>query len=232
MPENNTVSQIKIDKSAISFRKQSGVTDCWQPIGTEWRTTAGAWLVTHDLYHHQPGDQGSLAEELATLGAEYYINHELTTDLTDQDLVDLPPPGLNPVSRSAAGIVGIALECDTISVEDLVLSLASPTPVANSIAERVFQAAAESALAELDYIAPDPDFPEWAAVRNAFSLEVVASWIRAGYWQAQKRFPDQARVRNAFEEGLKLIKQLSTTVEIGTVMTFNLSGYNVEVIEE
>lgn len=232
MLKNNNTTCKQVNAGQISFRKQNCETDCWQPLDSEWRTTAGAWLVAHDLYHHQPGDQGSLAEELATLGAEYYINHECDIVVTAQDPAVLPPPGLNALSRSAAGVVGIALESDTLGAEDLVLSPAEPTTIANPIAERVFQSAAESAIAEMEYIAPDPDFPEWAAVRKAFSLEVVAGWIRAGYRQAQQRFPDQSRVRHAFDAAFKQVKQLSATTEIEAIMTVSLTGYDAHLIVE
>lgn len=213
----------------LRFRNTGKGDECWLPLEGNWRTAACNWLVAHDLYHHEPNDKGSLAEELASLGAEYYVCHEdrAVSFIPEEGEPELPPPGLNALARSAAGIIGISMESEHLGAEDFALEPSGIAPLDDKVAEYVFRAAAESAAAELNHLAADNDLPEWAPVREAFEQpEVVASWIRLGYVNAQRRFPEQLRVRQAFEAASKAVWEIGFKTGHGAVLTARRQGYD------
>jgi len=213
----------------IAYRRvPSGLGRGWLPLGDTWRTIACNWLMAHDLYHHEPDDRGELCEELATLGAEYYVCEEPLDPpghrLSDED--SLPPPGMNCLTRSAAGIVGMLWEAGTADPQQFVFEFADCAPLPTTDAERIFEAVERSAICQLeemlDGISDDED---WAGALREFSRPgLIASWIRKGYRSAAARFPDQARVREGWNAARQQISQLDPP--LGAIVIARLRGYD------
>lgn len=219
-----------MDHSFLAYRLTDQQPDCWLPTDESWRTACSSWIVAHDLYHHRPADTGSLAEELASLGAEYYICHEGSGISEIESGGVLPPPGHNALTRNAAGIIGLAIESGNVGFDELALKPSGAALTDCTRAESVFRAAAESAIAEMHYLCPDINSPEWYAVKTAFSQpEVVASWIRLGYSTTKSRFPDQQRVRRAFETTCEAVRNMSSSSPLGSVLMASRAGYDTRL---
>lgn len=219
-----------MDHSVLLYRLTDQKPDCWLPLDESWRTAASCWIVAHDLYHHSPDDKGSLAEELASLGAEYYISHEEGGASEIEPGEVLPPPGHNALTRNAAGIIGLTIESGRNWLEELALKPSGVDLTERTRAESVFRAAAESAIAEMHYLCPDITSPEWSTVKAGFSdPEGIASWIRLGYLNAKRRFPDQQRVRVAFDATCDTVRDMSTTATLGSVLTACRDGYATQL---
>lgn len=213
----------------LRYRMSGSGAACWEPQDGTWRTHACAWLVAHDIYHHEPGDKGTLAEELATLGAEYYFEHE-DPDYRPLEVEELPPPGFNSLTRSAAGVLGLALENENLTEKDFLLGHSGTTALDNAIAEAIFRAAAESAREEVAYLCGDSASPEWAEVLQEYNqLENVASWIRLGYLNAKARFSDQARARQAFHSACDALRAIRAHASEGSLLVASRTGYDATI---
>ncbi|VTU41958.1 MULTISPECIES: hypothetical protein [unclassified Variovorax] len=209
-------------------RLPADASDSWEPLPGTFRSAANNWLVVHDLFHHLPHDRGSLAEELATLGAEYYVNYEGSGLLGAYDTAaaGLPTPGLNALTRSAAGVVGMAYEAgEGPEVFDLRPTTA---PVACELAESVFVATERSAVAELEHLLWGMgNEPEWQAAKKAFCTPgLVASWVRQGYQGAKARYPDQARARAGWNEAVELLFTVGSKAQPDAVLVASRRGYS------
>ena len=200
-------------------RSDSTRGDVWNPIGAAWRTRASSWVVAHDLYHHLPGDTGTFAEEIATMGAEYYVNHEGST------LTEIDPPGQNALIGVAASIVGLVFDLSRDAKRTFELPNLCTERLSADI-ESVFAIAARSAFDQMRDMANDE--PGWETVLETYErLEPFVEWMRRGYRDAQHRYPDQMKVRQSMERLYREVRALEAETDegpFGTEMKVSRQG--------
>lgn len=219
--------------SELSYRfVPKGGAEVWVPVGGEWRTAASNWIVVHDAYHHQPGDIGTVAQEFATMGAEFYVCHEQLGGPAPQAELELPPPGWNALSRSAAGIVGVAFDSG-MAADGLTLSRAPTTSRLPVHVEAILSHAANSAVDEFREILYGNTEPVWVAAYAAMATPgLLLGWMAKGYWDAKTRFPDQGRVQSAWADALCKVQSQRERATPNSILTVRLSAYEAEISVE
>lgn len=189
----------------------------WQPSDSTWKTAASAGLVGHDIYHHLPGDRGTFAEEVATFGAEWYVD-------------------IQPIGKSFNSVSKRALERFERNVIDTVLNALDsrellpfclPIRVADRLTDEetdYFSSLATKACEELGN-STDPRALNKPAFTDRFVQCVL--W---GYAQAKTRFPDQLAVRAGSSELRNTLADLEQhEVPFGLEVTITLNGYTCSV---
>lgn len=207
----------------------------WTPVEDSWRTPAENWVVVHDLYHHTLDDTGSLAEELATLGAEYYICHQplfQQLPLLVEPNPCLPVPGFNAMTCAAAGIVGLKAEDDCEDLDEFLMQTV-PAPAMPEF-EHLFEEVERSAVLQLaEMMEGREKEPDVQRALAAFSQKgVIASWVRRGYLQAKTRFPDHPRIQNAWAAAEAQLLSMASSIQPGGVLLAVRNGYDATFSEE
>jgi hypothetical protein len=189
----------------------------WLPVGSRWKTAASAGLVSHDIYHHLPDDAGTFAEEVATLGAEWYIDMQPIGKpfqaVAERDLRNL--------ERNTVDTVLNAL--DSKEAQPFLLP-STDAPLLNDQEMALFRSLASKVLTMLEESADAR-----AAQREDFSNRFVQT-VLWGYAAAKARFPDQTAVRNgsmALRERLAYLDR--NDVPYGHEVTVTLEGYRCTV---
>jgi hypothetical protein len=174
-----------------------------------------------------PGDTGKLAEEMATFGAEYYVNYEHSAERRAIPLLEL-------------GAVAVVTEAATTSrLPDKACVLTSPLrrPL-DANAEEVFSAVAQAAFFQLEAALEARREDELASgkasvipeIRGKAFVAAAMNLMRFGYRQARRRFPDQQRVRTAMSNLELVLRSLGTDmVPAGHNITLTLTGYDCRV---
>lgn len=192
----------------------------WQSMDAKWKTAASSGLVSHDIYHHLPGDRGLFAEEVATFGAEWYIDlqplkgkfsaiKERQLENFEKNVIDSLLNALD--SREARpfdlpALTGAHLSDDEMSYFKVVASKA------------------------LDVLIQSTDHR--ALNKPDFETRFV-SVILWGFAQAQARFPDQYQVRAECSNLRYALSDLGQDeVPYGHIVTLTLDGYACEVSYE
>lgn len=216
---------------SITYIKMPARSDgCWKVKGSSWPTLAGPWLIAHDLFHHAPGDTGSLAEELATIGAELYICHE------DDGMAALPQDAwvegtslhraLIALSSNTVGIVGMPFDEGIADPALYDLATCQESATLSPALEYLLDCCARDAVSGLaEIVGRDED---WASARAAFTVDRVRALMRLGYHHAQMRFPDRVAVHDAFLTAKKTIANYGSAPE-GTEITVHRSGLVVTI---
>jgi hypothetical protein len=201
--------------------------DDWKPLGSTWQTAASEAVVAHDVYHHMPGDTGTLAEEMATFGAEYYVNYEHSGERRAIPLLEL-------------GAVAVATEAATTARQpDRACVLTSPLrrPL-DTNAEEAFSCVAQAAFFQLEAALEVRREDELARgmvsaipeIRGKTFVASAVNLMRFGYRQARRRFPDQQRVRTAMSNLELVLRSLGRDmVPAGHDITLTLTGYDCRV---
>jgi hypothetical protein len=174
-----------------------------------------------------PGDTGTLSEEIATLGAEYYMNHEEngTSDLGQGLDSDLEPPGLRALVSSAAGVMGMAVTVLDLPAHKIQLQSIREPRLSDEI-ERIFGAVATSAYRQLVEVLREKR--GWEDVLAQFELnEPMVALMRRGYRLCRHRFPDQALARQRFQAASIRLHELAGTVEEGALLVARREGYDL-----
>ena len=210
------------------FRPKAPPDTRWLPLTRAWQGSACSWLVLHDMYHHLPTDTGTLAEELATLGAEYYIVFE-GTGLSPEFCgsgEEVTAPGLNALVSSAAGIVGSAKEDCTHGPDSFRLARLETPPVSEEL-NPIFMSAEKSAAGQLaELIEGDSDL-EWNAALAAFREEgLISSWLRSGYLNAKARFPDRERIQDAWKAAEAVLRNHEKGMAENETLVISLHDYD------
>ena len=218
-----------MDSLELTYRRTEETAGArWQPLPGTFASAVDNGLVVHDLFHPLPASQGSLADELARLGAEYYLHHEGAgrLQLLDKKAAALPPSGLNVLARSAAEVVGRVFALRQPEPGELMLGHSGALADCPT-AERVFAAAERSATAGLERLVWGAEGDaELMAAKNAFCAPgVVASWLRHGWQAARLRYPDQARARAAWTQAQELLHELGKAARPDTVLVARRDGY-------
>jgi hypothetical protein len=184
----------------------------WQAVDSGWKSVASAGLVGHDIYHHLPGDQGRFAEEVATFGAEWYVDMQpIGASFYLADKRDL--------ARLEGNVVDTVLNAlDSREARAFCL----PTRAIDRLTEAemsYFEGLAAKALEVLDKSA-DPR----ARTQGDFTARFVQS-VLWGYAQAKARFPDQRAARNGCRELRNTLADMERhEVPIGHEITIALAG--------
>lgn len=212
------------------IKRPAGPDGCWQVQGSTWSTLAGPWLIAHDLFHHAPGDTGSVAEELATIGSELYISHE------DDTMASLPPDAWVEGTSFAAALIALSNSSNAIVGMPFDEGIAHPKlyqlpvfpesqPLPDSL-EHVLDRCARSAVDGLGEIVMTDE--GWVATRASFTVPKVVALMRHGYHQARARFPDRAAVQAAFTAAKATLAGLDEKPD-GTIITVRRTGLVVTV---
>lgn len=157
----------------------------WAPVGSSWKTAASAGLVAHDMFHHLPTDTGTFAQEVASLGAEWYIEWQRSTSPTEAEFATW---SRTRFERNVFDTVLNALDSKEQRPFDLPAHTATPL----SDIEMGYFRELVTKVHETVRTSTDPR----ACERPAFEVRFV-QMLLWGYAQAKSRFPDQKAVRQA-----------------------------------
>ena len=186
----------------------------WAPVGSSWKSTASSGLVAHDIYHHLPADVGTFAQEVASLGAEWYV--------------DIQALGSNPAPRIDAWPLS-GFERNVIDTVLNALDSREKRPFHLPVHDAAALSETELAFFQLmaqrvhDILAKSKDAR--ALDRVNFEQRFVQNLLW-GYAQAQARFPDQAAVRKGSKNlALDLANLELSDVPYGHEVAITLEGY-------
>lgn len=182
----------------LSYKKRnSGRGFHWLPQGTEWQTEASSYLVSHDVYHHTPNDTGSFPEEVATFGAEWYVN------------IEALKAGQRPDAEDAKGQ---ERACMDVLEGMLIESKAPETFALPEVSYQALPGVADAHMLALGDFAADTLIQAKVLDKSgkAAFAESFRQYCRRGYWAARARFPDQKLVRAEF---LSLVNRLNDLVD-------------------
>jgi len=189
----------------------------WVSVDSTWKTPASSALVVHDIYHHLPTDKGTFAQEVAALGAEWYIDIQPLSG----EFKDIGEDTLKSFRRVVSDTVLNALdysEPDPFQLPLRVVDAASPKEMA------FFQQLAGKAHVSIQSSA-DP--------RSEQAEDFEARFVQNILWginQAQARFPDQEAVRRGSQYLSYDLGDLQLSeVPVGHEITITLRGYNSSV---
>lgn len=196
----------------------------WEPLGSTWKSAASAGLVAHDVYHHLPSDTGTFAQEVAALGAEWYIDVQ---PLGSKKAKSTSEGALKSFERNVTDTVFNALD----SQEDFPFMLSNGHTVRtnplSSTEMQFFDSLADKAL-ELLEKSKDPR----AAARDFFKERFLQHLVW-GFAHASERFPEQETVREAQNKLATSLANLDMReVPYGHELTVTLNGYDAVVAYE
>lgn len=208
---------LSIDEAVYRYRRtEGGRMGEWVSVDARWKTEASAGLVGHDIYHHLPTDTGRFEQEVASLGAEWYINIQSLTDDTP-----LSPRNIQRFKRNVSDTVANALD----SKERNPFELPARTgPLLSATEMQLFESVAEEAERQL-VASADPRTQNLLSFRQRIVENLL--W---GYAGAKTRFPDQARVRRAYDFFVSDLADLELSeVPYGHEVTITCRGYDCQI---
>lgn len=189
----------------------------WWPLDKAWQTAASPGLIAHDIYHHLPTDTGTFADEVAALGADWYVCLQ-------------PQPGAAAHQRDSA-LAKIWRYTEQITLN--ALDSAEERPFAlvrrQGCALSPLDAAAFREMGERAARLLGNSDERRAADRSGFvdRFVQVTSW---GYQQARIRFPDQTRTRRACSALARELADLDVSeVPFGHDIAIHLRGQECTV---
>jgi hypothetical protein len=189
----------------------------WASIDSTWKTPASSGLVAHDVYHHLPTDKGTFAQEVAALGAEWYI-------------------GIQPFSGNFKEIRADALNSFARNVSDTVLNALDYKERDPFILPR--RTAPGISAEELAYFqelacAAHQELLNSADPRASHAEDFKARFVQNLLWglnNARERFPDQRAVRRgSLQLSYDLADLDNSEVPVGHDITITLEGYDCRI---
>jgi len=200
----------------------------WKVKGSPWSTLTCPWLIAHDLFHHAPGDLGSVQEELASIGAEFYVNYE-RSDMSGPQADDASfryATARKALSASAGSIVGMQFEEGVAEPENFVLTT---TDDRTRLAPDLGQLFTACALSAVDCLAEHVlDDEGWAQSRAHFNVGNIAKTMHGGYLAARRRFPDREAAHQAFASAVSQLSAYSDAPP-GTQLTVERMGLSLKI---
>lgn len=192
---------------SLRYRYEVGAGEnCWSPLTLTWASPADAWLVAHDLVHHLPEDDGTVAHEIASLGAELFCSKGSL------------PDGIESLISVAASLPGLCFEACAMP-SAFMLPSAPPSDCDLSGLE-VLERSAVGELEALLSACPEPD---WARAIEEFSRPgAVCAWIRYGFSRAQSRFASREAAHKVFRHALYAVKEAEKAACAGDEICVNL----------
>jgi hypothetical protein len=155
--------------------------------GTTWHAPGDGWLVAHDLYHHEPGDQGTFAEELMSFGVQEWLESQ----------------GDACASRRRPQIDFENAVCYVLSESKGKLDLPAPPAWPASLTEATYghwEKAYRGGMGALEITQhQDMDDPAWEQLEAPNHVAHALGWIAEGWRRAQRRYPEPALTQAAFE---------------------------------
>jgi hypothetical protein len=189
----------------------------WLPVDSTWKTAASAGLVAHDIYHHFPSDTGSYAQEVAALGAEWYVDlqpldeaqNSVSARNLDMFLRGATDNTLNVLDAKEK--TPFLLKCHTVK------ALAGwEMDIFHDLAAKVH---------DILLASDDPR----ARLCGDFQHRFIQTLL-TGYEQARARFPDQKAARVGRENLIGELANLDVSdVPYGHDVTIKLVGYECVV---
>lgn len=185
-----------------------------------WHGPGDGWLTAHDLYHHEPNDQGSFAEELMSFGVQHWLEAMGTEGGLDQwdassfsegleyvlnvslSHLDLPPaPDLNATAIHPV-MLDVWKEGLAVGLQDFLEGCEDSSSLSPVHRARVRQLQERPEL--LDPVRA-PDYSERAM-----------GWIAEGWRRAQHRYPDPGRIQVEFDQLCERLNEIRHTAALGT----------------
>lgn len=190
----------------------------WAPVGARWKSTASSGLVGHDVYHHLPSDVGTFAQEVASLGAEWYIS----VQSLDGEFSRIGQRKLQSFQRNAQDTVLNALDAN--EKDAFRLPERHTTLLLSAPEMEVFERTAAETLVTLQE-SIDPRATVGAEFATIFVQNLL--W---GYEQARNRFPDQKRVQAGCQNLSYDLEALELSdVPYGHEIAITLDGYECRI---
>jgi len=189
----------------------------WASIDSTWKTPASSGLVSHDVYHHLPSDKGTFAQEVAALGAEWYISIQPFSG----DFQDIRADALTSFARNVSDTVLNAID---YKERDPFRLPSRTAPDTSTLELEYFQGLACAAHQEL-LSSADP--------RVARAEDFEARFVQNLLWgisHARERFPDQRAVRRgSLQLSYDLADLDNSEVPVGHDITITLEGYDCRI---
>lgn len=159
----------------------------WQMQGTSWHAPGDGWLVAHDLYHHEPDDRGTFAEELMSFGVQEWLESA----------------GQSPLARQRARIDFENAVCYVLMESKGKLDLPAPPPWPDALGDAVRRYWEEAYAGGVDSLVMVQQQrlsdPAWAPVEAPDHVSRAVGWMAEGWRRAQQRYPSPERTQAAFE---------------------------------
>lgn len=154
------------------------------------------WVVAHDVFHHEPGDTGTYAQEVSTFGAELWMDSQ--TPLSDLS---------EKIEDSWTGVMAMVLENGTRGVRGLLLKETPDPSLLNHDFAPFFRQAYKGALENVrrDFVEFSED-SAWDMVAAPEMVDRAAALAVDGFDRAAKRWPNVPQAVTWF-------KQLETMAE-------------------
>lgn len=177
------------------------------------------WLVAHDVFHHRPDDTGSYSDEVATFGAETWLDEPF------KDPDDLQ----RSLTNSWLSVCLMTLEQGTRGAEGLrVKTRIDPTALGHPQAG-MWRGCMKMALREAQEVLGEYGDPEtWAALSSDEHCDRLLSLVAGGYRQAAERWPDRAQAREWFTQ----LAELSGPGEPGAQLHVTWDGRRMDMRRE
>lgn len=173
-----------------------------------------------------------MMEELATIGAEFYVNFErpgmLETPFDQHHEGSAFAHALTTLSCNASAIVGMPFEEGIAVPEGFILPQDDGETRLSPTLEHLLARCARSAVESLDEHVLDDD--AWAHAKTRFNRAAVAAVMRMGYLRARNRFPDREAVMHAFDAAMAQITARAGA-PAGTEMTVSRQGLTISITE-
>lgn len=172
--------------------------------GTEpWAQPGTADLLLHDIFHHEPGDDGSMTCELMSYGAQAWIEHH-----TDDIRFGVSYDELSAVIESTAEVKN--------SDEASAAFLVRPAPAHADVDRRFydrFKEIATEAFQESSFAEPLAKISDqrMSEICDEPNLNNCASWMSYGFARARERFPDPEATHQLFNTLYRAVKQWAAT---------------------
>lgn len=189
-------------------------TPAWRLEGSSWHDPGYGALTAHDVYHHEPNDQGTLAEELMSFGVEHWLEGGGWAADIDEWSGDTFANGLAFVL--SASVDRLALPPAPPLPADLPPHLASiwrrkyDLALMDFLVETREEGARRSAQENDDRLSPldEPDYPDR-----------LVAWVAEGWRRAQSRYPDPDPIQEEFNALAEHLDHLAAEQPVGTRVT-------------
>lgn len=171
--------------------------------GTEgWTNPSTPEMVLHDIFHHAPDDDGSMACEVMSFGAQCWIEHH-----ADGIRLGIGHEGLSAVLEDLARDPAKRTDRHRFVIE-------SPAPEhepADPLFMERFMALVQAAVIDSSDSHAFVDMSDdlVSEITSDANVQCYAQWMSYGLRRAQKRFPDPVATRELFNRLLRVIRAWS-----------------------
>lgn len=172
----------------------------WWLVGAPRNWRAGDnWLVAHDLFHHEPGDKGTLAEEVMSFGTELWLEYCISGHyaLSSSTLSGTLLESFEEGPLTTKKLKALLLPCPEKTLAHARLSTGRQ---AGDETVEYFRKCVEAVTD--DMVAHLRQFPRCLGLCEELSTEQqmarLAGWLEVGLLRASLRYPDPCQARRYF----------------------------------